>query len=190
MSLRVGVDNGRRWRGVAAYSENEFPWPGEMLGGEHWRDGPGTVGKTPVRSFLRFGIDIDGTISRAPKHFQRLINALIAAGNLVYVVTARDTGRRQETEEFLAALHIHYHWLVMKPLDWPDTIPDYKVKVVIEKDIHLLIDDEEENCWAVIERTPALAAHMLPAPLLPEEFANLIESGAPGGLPDPAEAEG
>jgi len=156
-----------------ASSENEFPWQGEPLGVEPWRDAPGVTGKTPVRSFLRFGIDIDGTISQAPKHFQRLINSLIAAGNLVYIVTGRDAGRRQETEEFLASLHIRYHWLVMKPIDWPYTIADYKVQVVLDKDIHLLIDDEEENCWAVMLRTQALAAHMLPTPLVPEEFEPL-----------------
>jgi uncharacterized HAD superfamily protein len=151
-------------------SENEFSWPGERTDVDAWRDVPGTAGKSPVRSFLRFGIDIDGTISRAPKHFQRLINALIAAGNSVYIVTARDAGRRRETEEFLASLRIQYNWLIMKPIDWPYSIADYKVKVVLEKDLHLLIDDEAENCWAVEIRTQALAVHMLPAPVVEEEF--------------------
>ena len=158
------------------FPEFEFPWPEETMAAVPWRDEPGVTGKTPVRSYLRFGIDIDGTISRAPKHFQRLINALIAAGNLVYIITARDAGRRQETEEFLAALHIRYHWLIMKPLDWPSTIPDYKAEVVLEKNIHMLIDDEEENCWAVELRTQALAVHMLPAPVVEEEFEHVGSS--------------
>lgn len=153
------------------FPEFKFPHPvDEIDTAAHWTDGAGHAGKTPVRSFLRFGIDIDGTISRAPKHFQRLINALLASGNLVYVITARDEGRKLETEEFLSSLHIRYNWLIMRPLDWPYTIPDYKVEVILEKDIHMLIDDEEENCWAVELRTPALAVHMLPAPVVTEEF--------------------
>ncbi|HPP76573.1 MAG TPA: hypothetical protein PLU88_15750 [Armatimonadota bacterium] len=156
-----------------AFPEYEFPWPDEFMKGPQWRDEPGVTGKTPVRSFLRFGIDIDGTISRAPKHFQRLINALMDAGNTVYIITARDAGRREETEELLASLRIRYHYLIMKPIEWPYTIPDFKVEVILEKDIHMLIDDEEENCWAVELRTPCLAVHMLPAPIVSEEFEGL-----------------
>lgn len=148
----------------------EFPWPGEPMDTEQWKDGPGATGKTPVKSYLRFGIDIDGTISRAPKHFQRLINSLIAAGNMVYIVTARDDGRREETEAFLAELRIRYHWLIMRPDNWPYSVPDFKVEVVLDKDIHLFIDDEEANCWAIELKTQALAVHMLPAPMLSEEF--------------------
>jgi uncharacterized HAD superfamily protein len=155
---------------MSSFPEFGFPFPEEIISAEHWRDEAGAAGKTPVRSFLRFGIDIDGTISRAPKHFQRLINALMGAGNLVYIITARDAGRQQETEDFLASLRIRYNWLIMKPIDWPYTVPDYKVEVIQEKDIHMLIDDEEENCWAVELRTQALAVHMLPSPILPEEF--------------------
>lgn len=162
-----------------SFPEFEFPFPlDEPTAAVPWRDGAGTTGKTPVHSYLRFGIDIDGTISRAPKHFQRLINSLLTAGNLVYIITARDEGRRQETEDFLASLRIRYNWLIMKPLDWPHTIPDYKVEVVLEKDLHMLIDDEEDNCWAVELRTPALAVHMLPAPILTEEFVELSILGS------------
>lgn len=153
------------------FPQFEFPLSDEdIIKAIPWKDEPGEKGKTPVRSYLRFGIDIDGTISRAPKHFQRLINALIGAGNVVYIITARDEGRRQETEEFLASLRIRYQWLIMKPIGWPHTVPDYKVQVILEKDIHMLIDDEEENCWAVELKTQALAVHMLPAPTLSEEF--------------------
>ncbi|MEN6371161.1 MAG: hypothetical protein ABFD64_04025 [Armatimonadota bacterium] len=154
------------------FPQFEFPLSGDEEAQKivSWKEEPGAGKKTPVRSYLRFGIDIDGTISRAPRHFQRLINALMAAGNVVYIITARDAGRRQETEEFLAALRIRYHWMIMKPIDWLGTIPDYKAQVVLEKDVHMLIDDEEENCWAVEIRTQALAVHMLPAPTVSEEF--------------------
>lgn len=126
--------------------------------------------KAPVRTILRFGIDIDGTISRAPKHFQRLASALLDSGNLVYIVTGRDSGRREETEDFLCSMGIRYTRLVMKPIDWPHSMADYKVEVVREKDLHMLIDDEEANCWAVEARTRALAVHMLPAPPVSREF--------------------
>ena len=126
--------------------------------------------KAPVKTHLRFGIDIDGTISRAPKHFKRLINALLDTGNLVYIVTSREPDSRQETEKFLYSMGIRYTKLIMKPVEWPDSIPDYKVAVTREKDLHILIDDEEPNCWAVEIKTRCLAAHMLPTPPLEEEF--------------------
>lgn len=128
--------------------------------------------KAPVKTILRFGIDIDGTISRAPKHFNRLINALLDSGNSVYIVTARDAGRREETEEFLKSMGIRYTRLIMKPIDWPHSIPDFKVEVAIAKDLHIFIDDEEENCWAIEERTRALAVHMLPTPPVLQEFSS------------------
>jgi uncharacterized HAD superfamily protein len=127
--------------------------------------------KTPVRTILRFGIDIDGTITRAPKHFKRLIDALLASGNDVHIVTGRDVGRLGETDDLLRSMGIHYTSLVMKPVEWPETIPDYKVKAVKDLNLHLLIDDEEPNCWAVEFRTGALAAHMLPFPDSLAEFA-------------------
>lgn len=154
----------------------EFPPPTTEYG-EEWpteHESP-EASKVPVKTILRFGIDIDGTISRAPKHFKRLINALLDSGNLVYIVTARDAGRREETEQFLYSMGIRYTRLVMKPIDWPYSVPDFKVAVVKEKDLHMLIDDEEANCWAVEQRTRALAAHMLPAPPLLEEFGDLTE---------------
>jgi uncharacterized HAD superfamily protein len=154
--------------------EVEFP-PPQIDYGEEWPiepESPESV-KAPVKTILRFGIDIDGTISRAPKHFKRLINALLDSGNLVYIVTARDAGRREETEQFLYSMGIRYTKLIMKPVDWQYSIPDFKVAVVQAKDLHMLIDDEEENCWAVEQRTRALAAHMLPAPPVLEEFEGL-----------------
>lgn len=166
--------------------EVEFPPPhtNNVLDNNEKDESPESP-KAPVRAFMRFGIDIDGTISRAPKHFKRLINALIDSGNSVYIITARDAGRRAETEEFLYSLGIRYTRLVMKPIDWPHTIPDFKVEVVRQKDLHMLIDDEDENCWAVEMRTRALAAHMLPHPPLPEEFEDYdSRTGTAGFSPD------
>lgn len=152
----------------------EFPSPFANSGFEEdERNESPDAQKAPVKRFLRFGIDIDGTISRAPIHFKRLINALLDTGNTVYIITARDASRRQETEDFLYSLGIRYTSLIMKPIDWPHSIPDLKAEVAADKDLHMFIDDEEENCWAVEMRTRALAAHMLPAPPLPEELEEL-----------------
>ncbi|HUV04274.1 MAG TPA: hypothetical protein VMX94_04130 [Armatimonadota bacterium] len=130
--------------------------------------------KQPVIHRLRFGIDIDGTITQAPKRFKRLIDALIADDDYVFIITGRDTGRRQETEEFLKSLRIRYHDLVMKPIDWPGTMPEWKVKAVTEANVQLMFDDEEANCWAIQQRTQCLAAHALPIPEMEEEFADLL----------------
>lgn len=134
--------------------------------------------KRPVeeREGLRFGIDIDGTISQAPRHFKRLIDALQANGNLVYIVTGRFESRRQETEKFLGSLGIRYTELIMRPDDWPGTVADFKVMVVTEKKLHLIIDDEVENCWAITLRTKALAAHMLPFRETPEAQELRVET--------------
>lgn len=117
---------------------------------------------------LRFGIDIDGTISQAPRHFKTLIDALLEHGSRVYIITARNEGLRPITETFLRDLAINYTELIMLPLDWPGTVADFKVKMVREKAVHLMFDDDEENCWAIEQHTPALAAHMLPIPEMPE----------------------
>ncbi len=117
---------------------------------------------------LRFGIDIDGTISQAPRHFKRLIDALLSRDDKVYIVTGRLEDRRRDTQELLDCLGIRYTELVMRPSDWQSTVAEYKAKVVQEKGIHLMIDDDETNCWTIEQQTPALAAHMLPIPEMPE----------------------
>lgn len=122
--------------------------------------------KRPVlpRERLRYGMDIDGTVTQAPRHFKRLIDALLEAGDTVYIVTARLERDREETEGLLAGLGIRYDELIMRPDDWPRSIADFKVHAVREREIHLLMDDDPRNCWAVLQRTKALAGHMLPIP--------------------------
>jgi len=128
------------------------------------------VEKTPVIRQLRFGIDIDGTITQAPKHFKALIDALIADDDLVFIITGRDSGRREETVELLRSLEINYHQLLMKPIDWPGTMPEWKVKAVLETNVQLMFDDEEDNCCAIQQQTHFLAAHALPIPELDKEL--------------------
>lgn len=117
---------------------------------------------------LRFGIDVDGTVSRAPRHFKRLIEALLERGNEVYIITGRTEEMRQKTEELLSCLGIPYTELVMRPIAWPGTVVEFKVRQVRERGIHLMIDDDPEICWAIERETPALAAHLLPVPEMPE----------------------
>lgn len=117
---------------------------------------------------LRFGIDIDGTISQAPRRFSCLIEALLNHGNHVYIITGRLEDIRQETEEFLRHLGIQYTELIMRPTNWPGTIADFKVRQVRDKRVHMMIDNSEETCWAIEQQTEALAAHMLPIPEMPE----------------------
>jgi 1-phosphofructokinase family hexose kinase len=126
--------------------------------------------KRPVgpRERLRYGMDIDGTITQAPRHFKRLIDALLEAGDYVCILTARLESSRPEAEALLASLGIHYDELLMRPDDWPRTIADYKVQMVRERELHVLMDDDPRNCWAVIQRTEALAGHVLPIPETPE----------------------
>ncbi len=122
--------------------------------------------KRPVlpRERLRYGMDIDGTITRAPRHYKRLIDALLEAGDHVYIVTGRLERDRREAERLLALLGIQYNELLMRPDDWPRSIADFKVQAVRERQLHLLMDDDPRNCWAIIRRTEALAGHMLPIP--------------------------
>ena len=120
---------------------------------------------------LRFGIDVDGTISQAPHHFKDLIDALLEHGSRVYIITGRAEDMRQKTEELLDCLSIRYSELVMRPIDWPGTVTEFKVRMVREKKVHLMIDDDARNCWAIEQKTQALAAHMLPIPEMPEARA-------------------
>jgi len=129
--------------------------------------------KEPVIHRLRFGVDIDGTISQAPKHFKRLIDALIGDDHYVYIITGRDEGRRRETEDFLDSLCVNYHHLVMKPVDWPGSMPEWKVNAVREANVQLMFDDEETNCRAIQQQTKCLSAHVLPIPELAAEIQEL-----------------
>lgn len=129
--------------------------------------------KEPVVFQLRFGIDIDGTITQAPKHFKRLIDALRDAGEHVCIITGRDEGRREETVDFLETMCIKYDQLVMKPIDWPLSIPEWKVRAVLDTQVQLMFDDEEPNCWAIQQQTQCIAAHALPIPELGEEIEDL-----------------
>ncbi len=131
--------------------------------------------KEPVVRHLRFGIDIDGTITQAPSHFKRLIDSVHKAGNRVYIITARDDGRREETEELLSILGVYYDEMWMKPYEWPGTIAEWKVKAVLETNCQLMFDDEEANCWAIQQQTPCLAAHALPIPEMQQEYTQLLE---------------
>jgi len=126
----------------------------------------GVAARRPVlpRERLRYGMDVDGTITRAPRHFKRLIDALLEAGDHVYIVTGRWERQRQETEDLLASLGIQYSELLMRPDGWRRSIADFKVQAVRERALHMLVDDDPRNCWAVIRRTDALAANMLPIP--------------------------
>jgi uncharacterized HAD superfamily protein len=129
--------------------------------------------KEPVAQKLRFGIDIDGTITQAPMHFKRLIDALMDNGDTVCIITGRDDGRLVETTAFLKSMCINYDELVMKPTDWPGTMPEWKVKAVIDTDVQLMFDDEEPNCWAIQQQTRCIAAHALPIPEVREEHRDL-----------------
>ena len=131
--------------------------------------------KEPASRHLRFGIDIDGTITQAPSHFKRLIDAMMLAGSYVCIITARDDHRRAETEELLGLLGVRYHDLIMKPYEWPGTVPEFKVIAVREHDVQLMFDDEEPNCWAIQQQTQCLTAHALPIPELQQEYLDLLE---------------
>ncbi|MDI7275301.1 MAG: hexose kinase [Anaerolineae bacterium] len=145
--------------------------PGPQAAARLWEPPKRPVGP---RERLRYGMDIDGTITQAPRHFKRLIDALLQAGDEVYIVTARPESDRPGTEALLASLGIEYHELLMRPDDWPRSIADYKVQAVQERELHFLMDDDPRNCWAVIQRTDALAGHMLPIPETPEAEEALL----------------
>lgn len=125
--------------------------------------------KSPVATEpLRFGIDVDGTISQAPHHFKRLIDALLKHGNEVYIITGRTEDMRSETQELLDCLGINCTQLIMRPREWKDTVAEFKVRMIQERGVHMMFDDNAEICRAVQQGTRALAAHMLPIPEMPE----------------------
>lgn len=80
---------------------------------------------------------------------------------------------RGQAEEFLDSLCIDYDHLVMKPVDWAQTMPEWKVKAVRETNVQLMFDDEEPNCRAIQQQTPCLAAHVFPIPQHEAEIEEL-----------------
>jgi hypothetical protein len=102
-----------------------------------------------------------------------LLNAEIH--NAGFIITGRYEHERLKTLDLLNNLQIKYTKLIMMPDEWIDSVADFKVKVVQEEAVHMMIDDTEETCWAIEQRTPTLAAHMLPIPELPEAHAAKIK---------------
>ncbi|HVC33824.1 MAG TPA: hypothetical protein VNL16_09975 [Chloroflexota bacterium] len=110
---------------------------------------------------LCYGMDVDGTITRAPRHFKRLVDALLDHGDEVYIVTGRWERIRGETGALLASLEIRYTALLMRPDTWPGTVAEFKVRGVQEARLHITIDDDQRDCWAINEQTEALrGAHV------------------------------
>ncbi len=74
---------------------------------------------------MRIGLDIDGTITRAPEFFAFLSKALMDAGHQVAVVTHRMD--RRLTEEELAEYGVQYHELIL-PEEFDHEIAEWKIE--------------------------------------------------------------
>ena len=62
---------------------------------------------------MKYGIDIDGTITRFPVYFSEFTAGCVNQGVQVHIVTSRSPQGQKETVDELALLGIRYHHLHM-----------------------------------------------------------------------------
>ncbi len=74
---------------------------------------------------MRIGLDIDGTITRAPEFFAFLSKVFMDAGHHVAVVTHRMD--RKLTEEELAEYGVQFHELIL-PENFDHEIAEWKIE--------------------------------------------------------------
>ncbi|HNO78713.1 MAG TPA: hypothetical protein PKN33_11690 [Phycisphaerae bacterium] len=87
---------------------------------------------------MRIGLDIDGTITRAPEFFAFLSKVLMAAGHHVAVVTHRMD--RRLTEEELAEYGVQYHELIL-PEEFDHEIAEWKIEAFEKMQPDIVFED-------------------------------------------------
>ena len=105
---------------------------------------------------MNVGIDIDGTITRAPELFAILSRAVRAAGGRVYIVTSRADapGVREATRRELKGYGVEWDELVIIPdgkdripcpheeLDWYRKYLWQKVCICLERNVSVVFEDD------------------------------------------------
>jgi uncharacterized HAD superfamily protein len=96
---------------------------------------------------MKIGIDLDGTITDIPWFYSVLTKALISSGHTVHIITYRNLnyeGCEEGTIQQLKEMDIQYTELRLCPcLDI--SAPDWKLEVVEEIGIDILIEDALDN---------------------------------------------
>ncbi|MEC9357155.1 MAG: HAD family hydrolase [Pseudomonadota bacterium] len=109
-------------------------------------------GQSPVRNV---GIDIDGTITAAPRLFAEMIGRVRNVGGRVHIVSSRSPQARDDTVAELSSLGIAFDALhLLKPwaerktpcslerLDWYEQYLWQKVEYAQENDLSTFFDDD------------------------------------------------
>jgi|ETNvirnome_2_300_1030623.scaffolds.fasta_scaffold12250_4 uncharacterized HAD superfamily protein len=95
---------------------------------------------------MKIAIDLDNTITFAPKFFSQLTHSL-KENNYVYVITNRDMSIWADTKKELRDLGIHYNHLIFTA---------DKKTAIIENEIEALFEDTDEYFLDVPEEIVVL----------------------------------
>ncbi len=107
---------------------------------------------------MNIALDIDDTITKIPPFFCLLARSIRRAGGKVYVLTTRSDEEfvRKHTREELASYGLEYDGLFIIPnsgsrgqlpcphtdLDWYQKYLWQKVKLCLDRDVHIVFDDD------------------------------------------------
>jgi uncharacterized HAD superfamily protein len=106
---------------------------------------------------LKVGLDIDGTLTEAPKVFRKLTD-----GTKLILITGRPESNRKETESYLKSNKIRPDKLFMYPDDAdPDGVAEWKADLVTSEGIDIMFDNNHTNAHVINAATNAVAGHIL-----------------------------
>lgn len=116
---------------------------------------------------MRFGLDIDGTVTQMPDVFQAICRSLMRAGHHVYVVTAARPGRHNPDKNTKAGRQAELARYGMKPgihfddivLAWGDdhrAVAEAKARICEELHLAVMFDNDPLNVAACREVTNVL----------------------------------
>jgi len=105
---------------------------------------------------MRVGIDIDNTIDKKPEFYSILARALLLSGHEVHIVTYRKVDLYDYTRAQLKKWNIPYTNLRLSDQVLPS--PEWKAKIVKEKELDLFIDNNMEVLAALGEKVVKLCS--------------------------------
>jgi len=92
------------------------------------------------------GLDFYGTITKNPKFFRQLTAALIAAGHLVYIISAVGEANVEKLKKDVRHSHVSHTALeIITFIDF-EFVSGLKAEACKRLGVQCLIDDSDENC--------------------------------------------
>lgn len=105
---------------------------------------------------MRIGLDIDGTITKAPEFYSIITRALLLTGNEVHIISYRETNLIEYTYAQLRKWKIQYTRLHMTSEDI--SAPEWKARIATKMGLDMMIDDDIANLMAMPKEVKRLCA--------------------------------